>query len=257
MRSRLGLRALPALALAIGLPVCGQTGAQLFEAKVFENAKGEKMPYRLFTPQPLDSAVKYPLVLWLHGIDDVGSDNLKQISDQNFSGPNVWVRPAAQAKYPCFVLAPQCPFGQVWATPFTRSPTGALKRVVEIVDSLGKSLPIDADRIYVVGQSLGGFGTWALITTYPDKYAAAVPVCGGGNATKAAAIAKFPIWAFHDIDDPIVLVFESRAMISAIRKAGGNPRYTEFKSGLHNAWDRAFNEPELADWLFAQKRANH
>ena len=235
-------------------PAFAQSGASQFEARVFENAKGNRMPYRLFVPQPYDSNVKYPLVLWLHGIDAVGDDNTKQISDQNFSGSNVWVRQELQARYPAFVVAPQCPFGQIWADALTRSPMAPLRHAVEILDELQKQFSIDPDRLYVVGQSLGGFGAWALITNYPQKFAAAVPVCGGGNALKAKAVANLPIWAFHDTDDPVVLVFESRAMISAVRKAGGNPRYTEFASGLHNAWDRAFNDPEVAAWLFAQKR---
>ncbi|MEO7648947.1 MAG: prolyl oligopeptidase family serine peptidase, partial [Bryobacteraceae bacterium] len=114
---------------------------------------------------------------------------------------------------------------------------------------------IDPARIYVTGQSLGGYGTWSAIAKRPDLFAAAVPVCGGGSTRKAKEIAEVPVWAFHNTFDPIVLARESRRMISAIRKAGGNPIYTEFPVGLHNAWDPAYEQPGLVAWLLAQRKA--
>ncbi|MBI1791366.1 MAG: phospholipase, partial [Acidobacteria bacterium] len=107
----------------------------------------------------------------------------------------------------------------------------------------------------VTGQSLGGFGVWALIGAFPGRFAAAVPVCGGGNTRKAPSLVHLPIWAFHNAGDPVVWVLESRRMIGALRKAGGSPKYTEYPGGLHNSWDRAYHEPELLPWLFALRNS--
>lgn len=212
------------------------------------------MPYQLFTPAGYESGSKYPLVLFLHGLEALGSDNKKQISGMDYAGSHIWTKPQGQAVYPCFVLAPQCPRGAFWANPITRNPTGQLERVVEILDYLIRQYPIDPDRIYVTGQSLGGFGVWALISNYPDRFAAAVPVCGGGRTGKVRAIAHVPVWAFHGSADPIVPVFESRRMIAAIRKAGGDPKFTEYKFVLHNVWNLAYADPEMVIWLFHQRR---
>lgn len=232
-----------------------QSGADRFEARMYRAANGKEMPYRLFIPKSYDKQQKYPAVIWLHGIDAVGNDNRKQISDYNYAGSNVWTYPNNQEKYPSFVIAPQLPQGAVWATPLTRSPTEELLRVVDILRVVQREYSIDENRIYLVGQSLGGFGTWSLLGARPELFAAAVPVCGGGNVTKAKEIAKVPIWAYHAVDDPIVLVFESKAMVTAVQKAGGNIKYIEYKGGLHNAWDRAFHDPEMIEWLFSQSRA--
>jgi predicted peptidase len=129
-----------------------------------------------------------------------------------------------------------------------------MKLVLEILDQLQRDYSVDAGRLYVMGISLGGFGTWDIITRRPDMFAAAVPICGGGNAAKASAITKTAIWAFHGDQDELVNVNESRAMITALRNARLNPRYTEYKGLGHNVWERAFAEKDLLPWLFAQKR---
>ena len=246
--------ALGCIALMLPAVARAQSGGDRFEARVYRNAKGNTMPYRLFIPPAYDDKELYPLVIYLHGIDAVGSDNLKQISDNNYTGANVWTTPHVQAKHPCFVLAPQLPFGAVWATALTRTPTEQLLRVLEILGVIEREFNVDPQRIYVVGQSLGGFGTWSLAAARPEVFAAAVPVCGGGNATKGKELAKVPIWAFHAADDIIVSVLESKIMVDAVQKAGGNIKYTEYKAGMHNSWDRAFNDPELIEWVFSHKR---
>ena len=125
---------------------------------------------------------------------------------------------------------------------------------IEILEDVRTRYAIDAARIYVTGQSLGGYGTWSAIAKYPQLFAAAVPVCGGGSTKKAKLIAEVPVWAFHNTLDPIVLANESRRMITAIRKAGGDPKYTEFRTGLHNAWDPAYEQPGLVNWVLAQHK---
>ncbi len=224
-----------------------------FRAEIYRPKKGPSLPYRLFSPPQLQDGKRCPLVLFLHGFEALGKDNKKQISGMDFMGSHVWADARTQAIFPAFVLAPQCPFGGFWASPITRKPSRFLRQAVALVRELEASLPVDPNRIYVTGQSLGGFGTWAAISDYPEIFAAAAPVCGGGSTSKAAILAQKPVWAFHGSADPIVWPMESRRMISAIRKAGGNPLFTEYPLQLHNIWNLAYSNPGLVAWLYAQR----
>lgn len=229
-----------------------QNGA--FRPEVFQNQRGERMPYRLFVPRGFDRRRKYPLVLWLHGGAGRGGDNLKQISGGNTVGSHVWARPENQSRYPCFVLAPQCPAGEMWATVETAEPTGQLRLALELIENLRGTFGLDARRLYVTGQSLGGFGTWAAISHRPGMFAAAIPVCGGGDESAAPRLAGTPIWAFHGEKDQAVNVERSRRMVAAVRRAGGAPKYTEYEGAGHVIWERVFNEPGLLPWAFAHSR---
>jgi predicted peptidase len=225
----------------------------LFMARTYSNARGETMPYRLFVPESYDKRKRYPLVLWLHGGAGRGQDNMKQIAGGNTSGSHVWTRPENRSKYPSLVVAPQCPEDEQWATD-NAAMTGQMRLALEIVDDLQRMFSIDAGRMYVAGQSLGGFGTWAVIAEHPNPFAAAVPVCGGGDESKAPRLVHTPIWAFHGEKDEAVSVERSRRMIAAIRKAGGAPKYTEYRGAGHVIWDNVFNEPDLLPWVFTQGR---
>jgi predicted peptidase len=223
-----------------------------FIARSFDNSRGEKMPYRLFIPQDYDKRNKYPLALWLHGGAGRGSDNLKQISGGNTIGSHVWTYPANQQKHPCFVVAPQCPEGEFWATTDSAKPTKQLRLVVELLEDLQKEFNLDERRFYAAGQSLGGFGTWAIISEHADMFAAAMPICGGGNEAEAVKLKSIPIWAFHGERDEAVSVERSRKMIAAIKQAGGIAKYTEYKGAGHAIWQQVFSEPDLLTWTFAQ-----
>src|SRR5262249_37073634 len=131
-----------------------------FEARMYKT-----MPYRLFIPPAYDKARQYPLILWLHGAGSVGNDNRKQISGASLRGTHTWIAPQVQAKYPAFVLAPQSR-GGAWDADFPA--------VLELLTSLEKEFNIDTSRIYIAGQSMGGFGTWHFITEKPDLFAAAI-----------------------------------------------------------------------------------
>lgn len=234
---------------------CNPEGlADTFEARVYRNARQEAMPYRLYVPANYDERKKYPLILWLHGGAGRGSDNRKQINEGNSVGATVWTRHENQSKHPSFVVAPQCPDDKMWTSirP-TVEPTDQLRLVIELIGELQRTYSIDAGRVYVAGQSMGGYGAWALISEYPKMFAAAVPICGGGNESDAAKLVAVPVWAFHGELDRAVKVERSRSMIAAIRRAGGKPRYTEYEGADHVVWNMAFNEPELLPWVFAQK----
>ncbi len=244
----------------------------LFDARTFKSAGGETLPYRLFVPKPYNSKKSYPLVVWLHGGAGRGVDNLKQITGGNTAGATIWVKSENQTRNPCIVVAPQCPENREWtnsdrvsldATPTpslmekmvdAMTPSEYLLATFELIESLSKTLRIDANRIYISGQSMGGFGTWALIAAYPERFAAAVPLCGGGTPANASRLTKLAIWAFHGDKDPVVPVSLTRRMIEEIKKAGGHPKYTELQGAGHLIWEQVFGDPELMPWVFAQRR---
>jgi predicted peptidase len=237
------------LATAMATPCAGQGTVDGFVARLYRNGP-EAMPYRFFVPSGYDHQKKYPLIVWLHGAGGAGHDNLRQISGDQIPGTRTWTKPDNQMRYPAFVLAPQSP-GR-WADGSKDALSAPLLLVVGILDSLKSQFNIDPLRIYLAGQSDGGYGVWELITKRPELFAAAIPLCGGGDPARAARVVKLAIWAFHGDADETIPVTASRQMIAAIKRAGGRPRYTEYRGTGHDIWTRAFAEPELIDWLFAQ-----
>lgn len=244
------------LALILFLPnaLVGKKREEVLVAKVYKGLHGGTMPYRLFVPENYTGHKRYPLVLFLHGGGGRGDDNLKQIQGGNGFIIDLLVKPESQAKFPCFVVAPQSPQQEGWIEYDSITPTEQLQLVLELIGHLERSFSIDSNRIYVLGQSMGGFGTFAIITMQPGMFAAAVPICGGGDESKARKIAGVPIWAFHGEEDEAVKVERSRNMIAAITRAGGKPKYTEYKGEGHLIWSKVVNEPELLPWMFTQKR---
>src|SRR6266481_3413075 len=239
------------LVLAV-LPCTAQDVVDGFVARTFTSASRQVMPYRLFIPPSYDKDRQYPLVLWLHGAGGAGSNNMAQIVEDQTLGTHTWTRPQNQARYPTFVLVPQSPTNRVSSGIDRLSPEMLL--VLGILDAVRGEFNIDTLRIYVAGQSDGGVGTWNVIMQRPNLFAAAIPLCGGGDPSGAFRIASMPIWAFHGARDVVIPVTESRRLIAAIRKVGGHPRYTEYRNVGHDVWIPAFAEPDLVGWLFAQHR---
>jgi predicted peptidase len=225
-----------------------------FVAHRFRGLSGSNLPYRLFVPDPSLRDHSLPLIVFLHGIAGAGIDNRRQLEGGNCLGSRVWTTGAAQARHPAYVLAPQIPTGSAWADPKSPQLAPYTELVVELLSQLGRTYPIDTDRIYAVGQSLGGMGVWDLITKRPDLFAAAVPVCGNGNSSAVSRAKSVPVWAFHGAWDEVVPVAGSREMVAALKAAGGTVKYTEYPDGHHDVWTRVFAEPSLSEWLFAQKR---
>jgi predicted peptidase len=168
-----------------------------------------------------------------------------------------------QAEHPCLVVAPQCPLGHRWVEVHWESgaphetpdePSLPMSLTMELLDALEKELSIDPDRRYVTGLSMGGFGAFDLIVRRPDAFAAAVVICGGADDSRAAQMAHIPFRIFHGSEDPVVPVARSRSIVEALKTAGGNPSYTEYAGVGHNSWTRAYDEPELVEWLFGQRR---
>jgi predicted peptidase len=237
----------------------------VYEARVYKDSQGRSLNYRLLKALNYDPKTRYPLVLFMHGKGaSQGQDNKAQITAPGvMPAVTLFADPQVRQRFPAFVIVPQAPRelwvadGVIRSLAQTEKPTLTLQLVVEAMDALQKEFSIDTDRIYVTGTSYGGFGTWDLITRYPDKYAAAMPMAGGGDESKASLIAKLPIWNFHGAKDPVVPVDRSRRMIAAIEKTGGKPKYTEYPTAAHaDAWGKAFAEKDLLEWLFAQKRSS-
>jgi predicted peptidase len=251
---------IPAWLLLVGLALRGASagGAGEYEPFVYTNASGQTIPYRLLKPDSIKTGKKYPLVLFFHGAGERGTNNLSQLKH----GAPLFARPENQAGFPCFVLAPQCPENQQWvdmpwgADSGTRpvNPSAAMQLALEALDRVMAQNPIDTNRLYVTGLSMGGYGVWDCLTRFPGRFAAGAPVCGGGDdKTVTAAVAKVPLWTFHSDDDPVVKVIRTRAMVKAMKDAGGNPKYFEYSGLKHDAWTTAFNEPEYLPWLFSQR----
>jgi Putative esterase len=230
-----------------------QKAAEPFEARIFVNTEGDSLRYRLLKPLNFDSTRKYPLVVCLHGSGGTGNDNYSQVGTSLFGG--VLSEESNRKIYEAFVLVPQCPFGTSWGG--VHPLPGIDKLVFEGMTSLEKEFPIDQHRRYVVGASLGGYGAWNFIATHPDVFAAAMPVCGGGDPTLAQKCANVPVWAFHGSLDERVPVNGSRDMIEAMKAAGGHPRYTEFPDTGHDIGRLVIETPGLFDWLFAQRRSEN
>lgn len=230
------------------------------EKKVFKDAEGESLQYRLFVPKDYDAKKKYPLILFLHGAGERGSDNEAQLKNGEVLR---LVSDEVAAKHPCILVAPQCPERDTWAglrldrsKPYRTAdkPTKPLRLVMELLDSLEKQYSIDPARRYVTGLSMGGFGSFDLCARRPGAFAAAVPICGGGDASKAKDMAPIAFWVFHGGADNVVNPDFSRKMVEALKEAGAKVKYTEYPGVGHNSWSNAYNEPELPDWLFSQKR---
>jgi predicted esterase len=230
-------------------------------------ATGETMGYRLFVPDNYDATRSYPLVLFLHGAGERGTDNEAQLTANQ--GATIWATPEEQAKHPAFVLAPQSggsPKTQGWTSLSTHGqpdpfrPQKELVTAYDILEKVKGEFNIDRSRIYVTGVSMGGFGAYTIAIAHPDEFAAIVPICGGGDPAGLAKIAKTPIWDFHAAKDPTVGVGFSRNSIAALKRAGGHPRYTEYPAAAyfyptaHYSWTSAYANADMRDWLFEQSR---
>lgn len=229
-----------------------------FEARTYTDSAGEKLNYRLLKPKDYDPNRKYPLVLFLHGAGERGDNNQAQL----VHGMNDFASDEIMSKYPAFVLAPQCPNNAKWvevdwsAKKHTapEKPSRALRLTLETIEKLQKEFSIDNKRLYVTGLSMGGYGTWDAAERMPDFWAAAAPICGGGDVENGKKLAKLPIWAFHGDKDGAVKVERTRDMIAAIKEAGGEPKYTEYPGVGHDSWSATYRNPEFYAWLFAQAR---
>jgi predicted peptidase len=208
------------------------------------------LPYRLFEPTGVSAGQKVPLVLFLHGMGERGTDNVAQTTWM--SG---LVRATGSGQYASYVLAPQIDTSS-WFQSYGDKPTEAMSLTIRALKDVIKTQNVDTSRVYVTGLSMGGMGTWDILGREPELFAAAVPMSGGGDKGTAAAIKDTPVWAFHGDADPIVSIDDTRGMIDALRAAGGSPKFTEIAGAGHEIWDGVLGDAgnTLYPWLFAQSR---
>jgi predicted peptidase len=254
--------------MAQTVPVEGDRLLQSFEPREYHGSEGQVLRYRLMKPIDFhpdqenpankNSDNKYPLVVFLHGAGERGSDNLKQL----VWGMREFSHQERRRKYPAYVLAPQCPDEQKWVevdwssdvSPFPKEPSQPLALLRQLIAALIESAAVDPRRVYITGLSMGGYGVWDCLARYPDLFAAAAPICGGGDPETAERFKDIPMWCFHGADDTVVKPKRSREMIEALKKWGAEPKYTEYPGVGHNSWSPTFENPEFHAWLFSHRR---
>jgi acyl-CoA thioesterase I len=261
-----------------------------FQFRALASASGS-LPYRLFVPENYSRQQKYPLILTLHGVGESGTDNVAHIQKNRVA--EIWAEDSTQKKQMCFVVSPQCPTTDKWVnvpawtnvfySTETLPQSKSLAMALAIVDSLIKEFPIDTNRLYITGLSMGGFGTWDVLARHPGKFAAAIPLCGGSDTSKVSLIKNTPIWTFHGAVDGTVPPAATRSMVALMQSHGcpvikytaqynnyfANPSMTrtaltaaidsgattlfcEYPDGDHGIWTNTYNEPLIARWLFKQ-----
>lgn len=227
--------------------VPGEQVARSLERKI---EKTLKLDYLLFLPENYkpDDDKEWPLILFLHGAGERGDD----IDLVTVHGPPKIVRD--KQEFPFIVASPQCPKGEVWDT----------DAVLGLLDELLETYRVDAARVYLTGLSMGGFGAWETAVAAPERFAALVPVCGGGRpievllseGSRRERLNEIPIWAFHGGKDAVVRSEQSKEMIEAFHRVGNkNARLTIYPKAGHDSWTETYDNPALYDWLLEQRRA--
>jgi len=216
-------------------------------------------PYLLLGPQTIEEGARYPLVFFLHGAGERGDDNAAQL----IHFPERMATQEYRERYPCFLLAPQCPAETRWSWEGEAPGEGALldseprapmQGALAALQQVLRSQPIDPDRVYLTGLSMGGYATWELAARYPDWFAAALPICGGAHPSFAAPLSGLPLSVWHGATDVIVPAELSRTMVEGLRALGAEPLYAELEGVGHESWHRAYDTDGAMDWLFAQRR---
>lgn len=229
-----------------------------FESNIVASQK-YRLPYRLWRPKADSvSVLKKPLLVFLHGAGERGSDNVTTLKHLL-----PLLRRADFQLDQTYVLVPQADELSRWVEVDWNLPTHKqpkqpslpLASTIDLIQNLAATEPIDTNRIYLVGLSMGGFGVWDALSRRPDLFAAGVAVCGGADESTASK--NFvPVWAFHGAKDTVVSVERSRRMVAVLKKAGANIRYTEYENQAHGSWIPAFQEKELINWLFLQHKGS-
>ena len=231
----------------------------LFSRESYKASDGTELLYRLYVPSDYDSEKTYPVLVFLHGAGERGSDNAAQLSNMI----TTMIRHDGSPLTDAIVICPQCPESNQWVdTPWangsysidTVKRSNELTAVVELLGVIGGSYSTDADRYYAMGLSMGGFGTWDLIMRSTDIFAAAVPICGGADPEMAEELCNFPIYTVHGTADSIVPISGTREMVEALKDKNSTKLiYEELEGYEHNVWDYVAGKKEILDWLFAQR----
>jgi len=232
-----------------------------YASSTWKSSTEGRFLYRHSLPAKMEKGMKYPLLVFFHGAGGRGNDNKGQLVDAG--GIGAFEKAGLRTKRNSHLFAGQVPKGERWVDVHWgllghKMPkiSNSMRMAFEALDAYvaDKKNQVDPNRIYAMGLSMGGYGTWDAIQRRPDFFAAAVPICGGGDKNFGKKLKSLPIWAWHGDKDRVIKPSRSRDMIDAIKKAGGNPKYSEIKGRGHNSWTDAWNSKEMWDWLYSQKR---
>ena len=234
---------------------------EAYQKKIYLSSDNDTLLYRELTPETVMPGKKYPLVLFLHGAGERGNDNEAQLRH----GGNMFTNPVNREKYPAFVIFPQCPANDFWApirrpgatgtTPSDPPMSKTLKMVKEVLDEALANYPVDRNRIYIAGLSMGGMGTFDMLCRYPDLFAAAIPICGGVDTGRLERVdIKTHLRIFHGDADTVVPVAFSREAYKVLKRNGVNVEYIEYPGVNHDSWTPAFNEKDFMEWFFNKRK---
>jgi predicted peptidase len=228
----------------------------------------DTLPYRILFPENYDATKAYPLVLFLHGAGERGNNNEAQLTH----GAKLFLQQNIRQQFPAIVVFPQCPANSFWSHvqwvydsstnkrnfifPEEAEPTYAMLMLMQLMRQLNKDYKLKTDRQYVMGLSMGGMGTFELVKRMPNTFAAAIPICGGGNTANAKYMKHTAFWIHHGEVDAVVPVQLSRDMAMALQQfyTTSDMQLTLYPGVNHNSWDNAFADPQLLPWLFSQKK---
>lgn len=208
--------------------------------KVMQVKQFKKFNYVVQYPKAFSEEKKYPCIILFGGAGTRGTD-IEIVKTHPF------FLETDKFDLECVVYSPQC-YANTWFDIF--------EQLTEFVEFCIAQPYIDFDRIYLMGASMGGYAVWQMAMSRPELFAAIVPICGGGMYWNAVRLKDVAVWAFHGTEDPIVFCEESKKMVDAVNKTGGNAKLTLFEAVEHNSWDLVFSCHEVFDWLFSQKRKN-
>jgi predicted peptidase len=241
MRIRSLLVAVGLLGLGLGRYAAGAEHG--FLDRTYRDAVGKEFKYVLFVPYEYQGDKPYPLIVYLHGSGEGGTDGQKPV--RVGLGPAIRKR---EKTFPFLALFPQTRRSD-WDANAEDS-----QRALAILDEVQQTYRVDPQRVYLTGMSSGGDGTWGFAIKDPRRWAAIVPVCGEGDPREAGKVKDIPCWYFMGSADSPTDVKLARAMVEALKAAGADLTYTEYPGLGHGIWDKAYGTPELYEWLLKQRR---
>jgi predicted peptidase len=218
------------------------------------------LSYEIFFPKDYSAQQQLPLLIFLHGAGERGNNNTSQMKHMLLN----LFKAEGSPLWDSIVICPQCPDGQQWVdTPWSKGgytldevpESNEIKAALEILDFVENNYTTDLDRYYLTGLSMGGFAVWDMIMRHTERFAAAVPICGGADYTQASKLVNMPIYTFHDRGDTTVPPKGTQEMVAALTVLGGNIQYEELSGKGHNVWDYASSKAEVWTWLFEQVRS--
>jgi len=217
----------------------GGQSEQVFQKEI---TRSVSLRYLLYLPKGYGEkkSQKWPLMLFLHGAGERGN-NLELVKKH---GPPKLI--AGGKEFPFIIVSPQCPAGVWW--------TEMIDPLTSLLDDIQSKYVVDPNRVYLTGLSMGGFGTWALACRYPERFAGIAPICGGGDWFLADRLKNVPVWVFHGAKDPVVPLRESRDMVDALKRVGGDVQLTVYPEAQHDSWTETYNNPKLYEWFLSHRR---